>query len=213
MEGPSLVILKEEFRPVVGKTVLGAAGNSKQIRVEELPGRKLLEVHTWGKHLLLRFGRGLTLKIHFLMFGSYTMDLKKPGRDPRLTLRFPGHAIHFYSCSVRELEGDPREVYDYATDPMSPEWDELRAVRAVRGRPGEMVCDVLLDQEIFSGVGNIIKNEVLYRLGILPLTRVGELTLGELRALVRETRRYCFEFYEWKKRFVLRKNWKIYRQK
>ncbi|MER3465444.1 MAG: endonuclease, partial [Chitinophagaceae bacterium] len=40
-----------------------------------------------------------------------------------------------------------------------------------------MVNDALLDQEIFSGVGNIIKNEVLYRIEVHPLSTIGALPL------------------------------------
>ncbi|HRO68823.1 MAG TPA: hypothetical protein PK951_00545 [Chitinophagaceae bacterium] len=40
-----------------------------------------------------------------------------------------------------------------------------------------MVCDALLDQEIFSGVGNIIKNEVLYRIRVHPESLIGDIPL------------------------------------
>jgi endonuclease-8 len=69
------------------------------------------------------------------------------------------------------------------------------------------VCDALLDQDVFAGVGNIIKNEVLFRIRVHPLSTLGALPAPKLRALVREARRYSFDFYEWKKQYVLRKHW------
>ena len=35
-----------------------------------------------------------------------------------------------------------------------------------------LICDVILDQLILPGVGNIIKNEALFDAGINPLTKV-----------------------------------------
>ena len=51
-------------------------------------------------------------------------------------------------------------AYDFATDVMSDSWDPAAALRRMRGFPREEIADVLLDQTIFAGVGNIIKNEV-----------------------------------------------------
>ena len=70
-----------------------------------------------------------------------------------------------------------------------------------------LVCDALLDQEIFAGVGNIIKNEVLFRIRLHPLSTIGALSAPKLRQLVEQARQYSFDFLEWKKAFVLKKNW------
>ena len=79
--------------------------------------------------------------------------------------------------------------------------------RVIESEPDMAVCDALLDQGVFAGVGNIIKNEVLFRIRVHPLSTVGALPDAKLRELVREARNYCFDFLEWKKAFVLRKHW------
>jgi endonuclease-8 len=70
-----------------------------------------------------------------------------------------------------------------------------------------LVCDALLDQDIFAGVGNIIKNEVLFRIGVHPETEVGSLPPRKLGQMIREARNYSFDFLKWKKEFTLRKHW------
>jgi len=40
------------------------------------------------------------------------------------------------------------------------------------------VCDVLLDQDLFMGLGNKMKNEAFYRVGVHPLHPVGALFAG-----------------------------------
>ena len=75
-----------------------------------------------------------------------------------------------------------------------------------------MVCDLLMDQGIFTGVGNIIKNEVLFSIRVHPESLAKALPIAKKRELVKEARDYCFQFYEWKKIFELRKHWLIYRK-
>ena len=76
-----------------------------------------------------------------------------------------------------------------------------------------MVCDALLNQDIFAGVGNIIKNEVLYRVKIHPETLLKNLPPRKLAALVNEARNYSFDFLEWKREFTLRKHWLVHTKK
>lgn len=44
----------------------------------------------------------------------------------------------------------------------------------MRRRGGRMLCDVLLDQAVMPGVGNIIKNEALFDSGLQPAVKVRE---------------------------------------
>jgi endonuclease-8 len=79
--------------------------------------------------------------------------------------------------------------------------------RRLRAHPDMLACDALLDQDIFAGVGNIIKNEVLFRIRVHPMSTVGALPAPKLRALLAEALQYSFDFFEWKKAFVLKKHW------
>jgi endonuclease-8 len=90
---------------------------------------------------------------------------------------------------------------------MSEHWDPALARKRLRAQPDTLACDALLDQDLFAGVGNIIKNEVLFRIRVHPLSTVGALPAAKLRDLVREARQYSFDFFEWKKAYVLKKHW------
>jgi len=76
-----------------------------------------------------------------------------------------------------------------------------------------MACDALLDQQIFSGVGNIIKNEVLYRIYLHPETRIQHIPPRKLTELIKEARNYSFDFLKWKKEYVLKKHWLVHTKK
>ncbi|MBD0332360.1 MAG: endonuclease, partial [Chitinophagaceae bacterium] len=152
------------------------------------------------------------VRIHFMLFGSYRINAQKEAM-PRLSLKFKNGELNFYSCSVQFIEGDLNEIYDWAADVMSDEWSATKAKKKLKAQPNTLVCDALLDQKIFAGVGNIIKNEVLYRIKVHPLSRVGVLPAKQLNALVKEARNYSFDFYEWKKQYVLRKHWLAHKKK
>ena len=206
MEGPSLVILKEELKPFVGKKVLEVEGNTKE-DVQRLKGQKLVKVESWGKHFLAVFD-DCVIKIHYLMFGSYTVNREKPDRVPRLSLTFKNGQWYNYTCSVKILEDtDLDQLYDWSVDVMQDSWDPAKAKKKLKAKSEAMVCDALLEQDIFSGVGNIIKNEVLYRIRVHPESMIGGLPPKKLSELVAEARQYSFDFYKWKKDFVLRKHW------
>jgi endonuclease-8 len=79
--------------------------------------------------------------------------------------------------------------------------------------PTALAGDVLLDQNIFAGVGNIIRNEVLYRIKVHPESRIGKMPAKKVNELIREARKYSFDFLEWKKAYVLKKHWLAHTKK
>lgn len=207
-EGPSIVILKELLQPFKGKKILSVEGNAK-IDLDKLQGLKVVDVKSWGKHLLICF-KGSYIRIHLLMFGTYRINEEKEGALPRLAFTFKNGTVNFYTCSVKYVEEEVDTAYDWDADIMSESWDALKAEKKIKSLKIEKVCDLLLDQEIFSGVGNIIKNEVLFRTKIHPESLANKLLSKKLKELIKETRNYSFDFYHWKKAFELKKHWLIY---
>jgi endonuclease-8 len=209
-EGPSIVILKEELQLFKGKKVLDAYGNAR-IDIARAKNKTVRDLKSWGKHFLICFD-GFFFRVHFLMFGSYRINEERELK-PRLSLRFSKGFVNFYTCSIKLIDGSPNDIYTWSRDVMSPEWDPSLAKRSVKKLKDALVCDVLLNQDIFSGVGNIIKNEVLFRIKVHPLSKVSALSPAKLKALINEASRYSFDFYEWKKRYELKKHWLVYKQK
>lgn len=211
-EGPSLHILKEAIQSFQGKKIIHAHGNAK-IEMPALEGKKLLDIRTWGKQLFLVLPK-TTIRIHLLMFGSYSVNEQtKPDRSLRLALQFSKGTIYFYTCSVKTLEKDWEDSYDWSADVMSDKWDPRGARKKLKGMPTTLVCDALLDQQVFSGVGNIIKNEVLYRIFLHPETLAGQIPSRKLTQLIKEARLYSFDFLKWKKKFELKKHWLAHTKK
>ncbi len=209
-EGPSIYLLKEAVQPFAGKKIVHAEGNTKKIDTKRLEGLTITGFKSWGKHFLICLP-AYTLRIHLMLFGSYLINERKTA-SPRLSLRFSTGELNFYACSVIELTQPPDQIYDWSADVMSEQWDEKKALKKITNQPDRQICDVLLDQHIFAGVGNIIKNEVLFRSHIHPESRAGKIPEKQLTALLRDTVRYSFLFLKWKRAFTLRKHWQAYRQ-
>lgn len=233
-EGPSLVIAVEELRPFVGKRIVEVTGNTRQPK-ERLLGERIRDIFSYGKYLNFQF-EDFALRIHFMLFGSMRVGEPRPNRDPRLTLSVGGElqaaataggkavltdaspaalpTAYFYACSVQFIEdSNLRAQYEFRTDVMSPQWNRAYVLKRVRALPPETtVDDVLMDQSLFTGVGNIIKNEVLWRLRLAPTTPLGNLTPRQVGRLATDAREYSQRFYELKKQYILRKNYQIYRK-
>ncbi len=209
-EGPSIVILKEAVQSFKGKKVLSVSGNSK-IDYQQLQNKTITDFKSWGKHFLVCF-KGVTLRVHFMLFGSYRINEKK-ATPARLSLQFKNGEINFYACSLKIFHEDLNEMYDWTADVMNDEWDPSKAKKKLKEIPEAFVADALLNQNIFAGVGNIIKNEVLWRIKVHPKTKVGDLPPKKLNELIKEARNYSFDFLKWKKAFELKKHWCIHTKK
>jgi endonuclease-8 len=219
MEGPSLYLAKQQLRPFKGKRVLEASGNTKLDKTMFV-GREVRDTFSWGKHLVLQF-ESFALRVHFMLWGTFEAEIDgrwvtgdyRRARTPRLALRFENGVIKTYNCSLRLIESrNAKRGYDFSIDIMSPKWDPAAALKRVKAQADEEISDVLLDQAIFAGVGNIIKNEVLSLARIAPQRQVKDIATRDLKALIEETRAFSKQFYRWRKKFMLTKNLRAHRR-
>ncbi|RZL35163.1 MAG: endonuclease, partial [Pedobacter sp.] len=212
-EGPSIVILKNliEELHLINKEILEVSGNVKTIDKDLLLHKKVKGFKTWGKHFLVCFD-DFTIRIHLLMFGTYLFDDEK-STPLKLGLTFKNHQVNFYTCDIRIIDGKLKDAYDFTADIMADEWSPRKALKKLKAKEECFIGDELLNQKIFSGVGNIIKNEALYRAKIHPLNKVKDIPDSKLKLLIKQTRSYAFDFLKWKKDGTLKKHWEVYSKK
>lgn len=209
-EGPTIFILKEEANLFTRKTILEAVGAANNIDFEAMIGKPVTAFKSWGKQFLICLP-DFTIRIHLMLFGSWLVNSRKT-LAPRLSLRFRNGEINFYACSVKRIDGPLDEVYDWSADVMSNDWNPQKALKKLKERPQMMACDALLNQQIFSGAGNIIKNEALFRAGIHPESLLGKIPTPKLKKLINETVNYSYQFYELSKAKVLKEHCAIYKR-
>ncbi|TRO51958.1 hypothetical protein E2P61_04760 [Candidatus Bathyarchaeota archaeon] len=194
MEGPPLRVIAEELSQLTDEYVAEVSGNSK-MQKEQLIGQKVLQVFSWGKNLFLQFPE-FSLKVHFLMFGSYRFNEER-NMVPRLSLVFSKDTLNLYNCSVKILSNsDVKNLYDKELDIMSENWNLAKVTGLVSSLSQDFICDVLLNQSVFAGVGNIIKNEALFKSEVHPLSVVERIPKKKLAGIASEARNFSLEFYQ-----------------
>ncbi|HVS94308.1 MAG TPA: DNA-formamidopyrimidine glycosylase family protein [Mucilaginibacter sp.] len=196
-EGPNLIMLKEKLQPFKGSRVTASNGYAKNVDPDMLNGNTLRDIKTWGKHLLLVF-EDFALRVHMGLFGSYKIN--KPFKNnAALHLQFGGDEVNFSIVKVQVITEPLDDVYDWSADIMSEKWDEDKAIEKLKNKSKLMICDALLDQDIFAGSGNIIKVESLFRARIHPESLCGNIPENKLKELSNEVIAFSREFLEYGK--------------
>jgi endonuclease-8 len=152
---------------------------------ERLDGRRLLSVEAQGKNLLLRFAGGYVLRSHLRMSGSWRVlgsDASVPGR-PWLILRGKAGQAVLRGGSVLELTD--RAVSGLGPDILAetPDIDSM-AVGLRSTGPHRAVGEVLLDQRLVAGIGNVWRNEGLWHARVSPWTPLADLSDADLRSVL-----------------------------
>src|SRR3954468_19610943 len=170
-EGPQMVFLKEQLQHFIGQQLVIVRGSAINIPFDEIQGRTLTGIETFGKEILFCLGPS-TIRIHLMLFGKFALD-NELNRALRLGLQFENGEVNFYSCECKFISQPLDEVYDWSIDVLHPSFNTGKAAEKLQARPNELICEALLDQHIFAGVGNKIKNEVLFRRRIHPESLAG----------------------------------------
>jgi endonuclease-8 len=150
-------------------------------------GRTIESVRSQGKHILMTFAGGLTLRTHMRMNGSWHIyrpgeRWQRPARDMRVLVGTDDFVAVGFNVPVAEFLTD-RDLARHAQlralgpDLLDSAFDPDEARRRLRGCGGDAIGDALLNQRVMAGIGNVFKSEILFVAGIDPFTRVD--ALGE----------------------------------
>jgi len=192
-EGPSILYIKNQLLPFKGKLVKKAGGYGP-MPTRWINGKKLIDIKTWGKHLLFVFANG-TVRVHLGLFGDVLVnERKKVNRS--FFLEFAKGEINGYVVRAEKLQSSMEEVYDWRVDTLHKDFDPAHVKTLLKKQAAKTIADVLMDQQLFSGVGNIIRNEALYRAGIHPLSITGKIPAAKISRLIKEVVTYSQLFYQ-----------------
>jgi endonuclease-8 len=163
--------------------------------VTELEGRDVASIEARGKHLLVHVAGGWSLRVHLGMKGRWRALPVATAVPPGSTVLIEAgdqafacvRAYHAELARTHTLKRHPKLVRlgpDLLAD--AP---RIREAAARARRPAfrhREIGDLLLDQRVASGVGNVYKSEVLFRCRIHPRTTVGRIPLDGLEKLFQE---------------------------
>lgn len=207
-EGPTIKILKEKLAPFKGQKIIAAKGYAKGFDTLILKNQTITDLKSWGKQLLICFD-DFAIRIHMGLFGSYKINDHSKS-NASLYIEFNNGEVNFYISNVKLIEKPLDEVYDWSADLLNPGFDVKKARLKLLQKPKVMICDALLNQDIFAGSGNIVKNEVMFRAKVHPESKIGDIPARKLNQLIKAAVEFCADFYDWKKANTLIRHLDVY---
>ena len=186
-EGDSLHRLAAQLQPLVGDRVEASSPSPRGQATgvaRAVDGRVLESVEAVGKHLLLRFEGGVVVRSHLRMNGRWRVRRLAPSGwrgSPGVVLRTSAlEATQWNGPDLRLNDGRASRVGpDLLADDTRPE-DVVALLRA--GDPRRVLGDVLVDQRVVSGIGNMWLAELLWQARVSPWLPLGRVTDDELVA-------------------------------
>lgn len=162
---------------------------------EPMVGHTVAKVEANGKHLLMRFDDGHVLHTHLRMTGSWHVYSRgerwqRPASQAKVTLTCGERVAVCFNAPVVELlppgaEANHPSLAGLGPDVLAEPLDLDQILRRARHRPPDTpLGELLLDQRVVAGIGNIWRCEALWAERRSPWTSVGELDDGQLDALI-----------------------------
>lgn len=176
-----------------GATIEGVAGSAPAVRrwSAKILDSRVTGVRSRGKRLLITFDSGITISGHLGMNGRVQVGSgrRRPGPESLLLQT----ATHYVVFQAARVDANRTAVIEHTLERLGPDLldpafqsDQARATLFPQDRT---VSDLLLDQRVMAGIGNVFKNETLFLEKINPATLVGQLTPEQVDGLIERARR------------------------
>lgn len=181
---------------------------SKKVFIDpkKLIGKKFTGATSIGKNIILLF-EDIAIRIHLMMYGSikiYEKDATFSKPVERIRLLIIGSCKKLVAYNAPIIEINERDAIIHALkknlgpDPLSERWCEEEALSNLLKFPNEKIGAVLLNQSVIAGIGNILRNEILFRAKVNPERRICEISDEELRHILRICHELSHKFLELK---------------
>jgi endonuclease-8 len=163
----------------------------------DVAGQTVVSVTAHGKHLVIELADGTHLRAHLGMYGRQRSYTRAEG-DRMLARMSPGKVslaittkdgVHLWigaktiEVSKRRAPMHGQAIAAIGPDILGDELDTAEVARRAAAYGNRTLADVLLDQRVASGIGNIYKCESLFLCGIDPRDTVSAVELAELERL------------------------------
>jgi endonuclease-8 len=189
-EGDTIWRAASELQRHLGGRRVDAA---RPVALTRLVGRTLLRVEPIGKHIYMHFSGGIVLHTHMRMTGAWHVyaTAQRRRRAPHLTtavLGFGDVQAILFAAPVCELIGAAAVGSGLGPDILAAAFDVREVMARARVSPRPTIAEVLLDQAVCAGIGNIFRCDALWHERIDPMTAVSELDDRALAALYNRAR-------------------------
>jgi endonuclease VIII len=163
-------------------------------------GRIVEKVESRGKWLLVHFSEDLILVTHMLMSGSWHIyrageRWRRGRREMRVILATADFEAVAFNVPVAKFYTVRTLARNSAIPKLGPDLlskafaaDDAKARLLANG--DEQIANVLLNQHVMAGLGNVYKSEVLFACGLHPFRLVSTLTSAEVDCILDRAKRF-----------------------
>jgi endonuclease-8 len=144
-----------------------------------ISGSKLIRSEAWGKQLFLTFEPAI-LRIHLGIYGkwgwsSFVDEPKEPRGQVRARFIAEGQVVDLRgptACELLDQDAVSAVTAKLGPDPLRPDADGSEKTRFIDrvARSKVTIGQLLMDQSVLAGVGNVYRAELLFRAGLDPFT-------------------------------------------
>ena len=221
-EGPLVHFYADEIHEALEGKVVHVQFGIKKLkgRGKDLGGARVTRVEALGKQFRIFFSTDQVILVHLLMWGSWGVygaeeEWDKPRKRARLIIRADDAVVVAFSAPIVRLYADPEGMAESrwgnsGPDPLRDDYSRQEAIRSMREEARRPIGIVIMDQTVLAGVGNILRNEILFLCGIDPRRKVGELNDEELEQLMITTEDLM---RRWRDSIGKKKNWNVVYQR
>jgi endonuclease-8 len=166
----------------------------------KIAGRTVERVEARGKWLLMFFSGDLILVTHMRMNGSWHLyrteeRWHRPRRDMRIVIETADWTAVGFTIPVAEFHSPAsllrkKMISTLGPDLLKEDFDAAGAVEGIRQHAEEEIAEVLLNQRVMAGIGNVYKSEICFMCGVNPFRRIRTLEQKELEQLVHTARKF-----------------------
>src|SRR3954471_17324255 len=157
-------------------------------------GRTVESVASRGKHLLMTFSGDLVLHTHMRMNGSWHIyrpadRWQRPARDMRILIATADYVAVGFNVPVAEFLtardlARHEQLAALGPDLADSSFDSAEVLRRMQDHGADPIHDVLLNQRVMSGIGNVLKSEGLFGAGINPFSPAAALPGDQRQRLI-----------------------------
>ena len=189
-EGPTIHRLARDHRAwIVGQRLSVCSPQGRFADDATLiDGRKLLAIDAWGKHLFYHFASKRVVHVHLGLYGRFRRS-DNPPPEPRgaVRVRMTGKRYTLDLNGPNQCEViDEAEVEEILArlgpDPLRPHAEPTKGWRRI-SRSKSPVGQLIMDQSVIAGIGNIYRTELLWLLRVHPLTPGRDFTRSQFNKL------------------------------
>ena len=162
-------------------------------------GRTIENVESRGKWLLIHFSGDLILVTHMLMSGSWHIyrrgekwhRARSHMRIAIATEQFEAVAFDVPVAQFHTAKSLARHtsVPKLGPDLLGKEFSTEEAIARLRAHANEEIANVLLNQQVVAGIGNVFKSEICFECSVNPFRLVATLSNDEVDALLDRSRK------------------------